>query len=91
MNPFILGKEKPDYIFDIIKDNDPVCQYDTITWARERYNKNLKKLAEMAGIEENVTSYAARHTFASGADDMGSFSKVVCNPKIKRPPIPWKP
>lgn len=71
LNPFILGKEKSDYIFDVIKNEDPIQQYETITWARERYNKNLKKLAKMAEIEENVTSYAARHTFASGADDMG--------------------
>src|SRR5690606_4120514 len=71
LNPYILDKEKCDYIFDVIKDDDPIRQYESITWARERYNKNLKKLAKMAGIEENVTIYAARHTFASGADDMG--------------------
>tara|TARA_Y100000589_G_C26878831_1_gene517139 strand:- start:454 stop:684 length:231 start_codon:yes stop_codon:yes gene_type:complete len=26
---------------------------------------------ELAGIEENITSYAARHSFASGANEMG--------------------
>jgi len=68
---FTQEKEKSDYLLDIIKDENPTDQYNKITWSRKRYNKNLKKLAKMAGIEENVTSYAARHTFASGADDMG--------------------
>ncbi|MEZ4970749.1 MAG: site-specific integrase [Flavobacteriaceae bacterium] len=68
---FSKDKRKSDYLLDIIPDGNPVDQYNKVTWARKRYNKNLKELAKMAGIEENVTSYAARHTFASGADDMG--------------------
>jgi site-specific recombinase XerD len=68
---FIKSKKKSDYILDIIKEDNPIKQYESIVWARERYNKNLKKIANKAGIEEKVTSYAARHTFASGADDMG--------------------
>jgi site-specific recombinase XerD len=68
---FSKGKRKSDYLLNIIPDGNPVDQYNKVTWARKRYNKNLKELAKMAGIEENVTSYAARHTFASGADDMG--------------------
>ncbi|MDL5511072.1 site-specific integrase [Arenibacter sp. M-2] len=68
---FSKDKRKSDYLLDIIPDGNPVDQYNKVTWARKRYNKNLKELAKMAGIEENVTSYAARHTFASGADDIG--------------------
>lgn len=68
---FSKGKEKSDYLLEIITEKNPVDQYNKVTWARKRYNKNLKELAKLAGIEENVTSYAARHTFASGADDMG--------------------
>lgn len=68
---FSKGKEKSDYLLGIITEKNPVDQYNKVTWARKRYNKNLKELAKLAGIEENVTSYAARHTFASGADDMG--------------------
>ena len=68
---FSKNKRKSDYLLEIITDENPVDQYNKVTWARKRYNKNLKELAKMAGIEENVTSYAARHTFASGADDMG--------------------
>jgi len=83
---FSKGKRKSDYLLDITKDEPTSGQYDKITWARKRHNKNLKKLAEMAGIEEKVTSYAARHTFASGADDMGvpltAISKMMGHKKI---------
>ena len=32
--------------------------------------KQLKKLGELAGIDEKLTSYVARHTFATLADQM---------------------
>ncbi|MCM4170796.1 transposase [Arenibacter sp. TNZ] len=68
---FTKGKEKSDYLLNIIKSDIPTDSYNQIVWARKRFNDNLKKLAELAGIEENITSYAARHSFASGANDMG--------------------
>ena len=68
---FTKGKEKSDYLLNIIKSDIPIDSYNQIVWARKRFNDNLKKLAELAGIEENITSYAARHSFASGANDMG--------------------
>jgi len=71
LNFFIKGKSKTDYALPIIKSNDAIGQYKDVMWARKRYNRNLKKLAELAGIEENLTSYVTRHSFASGADDMG--------------------
>ncbi len=83
---FSNGKRKSDYLLDIIQEETTSEQYDKITWARKRHNRNLKELAKMAGIEENVTSYAARHTFASGADDMGipltAISKMMGHKKI---------
>jgi integrase/recombinase XerD len=54
----------------VIKRQSPVEQYKDVLWAIQRYNKNLKKLATLAGIEENLTSYVARHSFASLADEM---------------------
>ncbi len=68
---FTKGKSEKDYLIQIERDRDPIIHYDKVMWARDRYNKNLKKLGKMAGIEERITSYAARHTFASSADDMG--------------------
>lgn len=37
----------------------------------QRYNKALKELADLAGIEEEITGYTARHTFATMAKYKG--------------------
>lgn len=39
-------------------------------WALQRYNKRLKKLGKLAGIQETSTSYVSRHSFASIANNM---------------------
>jgi site-specific recombinase XerD len=67
---FITGKERDDFILPVIKRQTPTEQYKDVLWAIQRYNKNLKKIATLAGIEENLTSYVARHSFASLADEM---------------------
>lgn len=83
---FIEGKEKADYILPIIKRKNAMGQYKDIEWARKRFNRNLKKLAEKAGIEESLTSYVTRHSFASSADDMGipvtAISKMLGHKRI---------
>ena len=68
---FTKDKKRSDYLLDVVKSENPIESYNQIVWARKRYNDNLKKLAELAGIQENITSYAARHSFASGANEMG--------------------
>jgi integrase len=67
---FAEGKNKSDYLLPVIKRQTPVEQYKDVLWAIQRYNKNLKKLAALVGIQENLTSYVARHSFASLADEM---------------------
>lgn len=82
-NEFIADKEKDDYILPIIKHTEPASQYKDVTLARQRYNK---KLAEMAGIEENLTSYVARHSYATITDEMEipitAISKMLRQEKI---------
>ena len=68
---FTKDKKRKDYLLEVVKSENPIESYNQIVWARKRYNDNLKKLAELAGIQENITSYAARHSFASGANEMG--------------------
>lgn len=68
---FTKDKKRSDYLLNVVKSENPIESYNQIVWARKRYNDNLKKLAELAGIQENITSYAARHSFASGANEMG--------------------
>ena len=55
----------------IIKRDDLIHQYKDIEWARKRYNKRLKEIGQLVGIEETLTSYVSRHTFASIANNMG--------------------
>lgn len=55
------------YIFPIIKRDTAFLQEKDIQWARKRYNKKLKDLAALCGIEQNLTSYVSRHSFATQA------------------------
>ena len=55
------------YVFPILKHDTPEQQDKEIQWARTRYNKKLKKLAELCGISQNLTTYVSRHSFATQA------------------------
>lgn len=56
-----------EYIFPIIKRGTAILQDKDIQGARKRYNKKLKKLADLCDIEQNLTSYVSRHSFATQA------------------------
>lgn len=60
-------KKSTGYIFPIIKRSTLIEQDKDIQWARKTYNKKLKTIAELCGIEENLTSYVSRHSFATQA------------------------
>ena len=55
------------YVFPIIKRETAETQAKDIVWARKRYNKRLKDVAELCGIETKLTSYVSRHSFATQA------------------------
>lgn len=63
--------EKSEFIFDIIKRETLQEQYKDIEWARKRYNMKLKDLATLCSIEEKLTSYVSRHSFATRAKNLG--------------------
>lgn len=67
LNIYINGKSKEDYIFPIIKRNSPQIQEREIAWERKRYNAGLKEIAKLCGIEQKLTTYVSRHTFATQA------------------------
>jgi len=54
------------YLLPVIKDPDGNMSLQHKS-ALRTYNRRLKKLAELAGVEENLTSYVARHTWATAA------------------------
>ena len=68
---YTVGKAKDDFVFPIITATETDKQYTQVNDARKRYNKKLKKIAELCGISEKITSYVSRHSFATQAKNLG--------------------
>jgi len=72
---YSAGKTKPnDYIFPIL--NDAVHKTETqksnrIHKVMGTVNRMLKKIAKLAGIKANLTTYVARHSFATVLKNSG--------------------
>ncbi|KAB7530416.1 tyrosine-type recombinase/integrase [Flagellimonas olearia] len=64
---YLKDKKGEDFIFPIIKREDPAKQEREINWERQRYNRGLKKIQELCGIEQKLTTYVSRHSFATQA------------------------
>lgn len=67
---YTQGKENDDYLLPYVKRSALTDQYKDVLWARKRYNKRLGQIAIDAGIQEKLTSYVSRHSFASIANNM---------------------
>lgn len=67
LNYYIKLNPDSEYLFPILKRENLALQYKDIQWSRKRYNKKLKNLAELCGIDTNLTSYVSRHSFATQA------------------------
>ncbi len=74
---YTAGKTKNDFIFPIIRSEVLEEQYKQVEWARRRFNKKLKKLATECGIQENLTSYVSRHSFATIAKNIGIDTAAI--------------
>ena len=64
---YIKDKSKDDYILPVITRNSLEDQYKDIDWERHRYNKGLKEIAKLCDIENRLTTYVSRHSFATQA------------------------
>ncbi|WP_431127125.1 phage integrase SAM-like domain-containing protein [Flagellimonas flava] len=64
---YLRDKDKSDFIFPIVKREVFELQYKDVLWARKRYNKGLKEIAKKCNIEQRLTSYVSRHSFATQA------------------------
>ena len=64
---YIKGKSNDEFILPILKRDALELQYKDEQWALKRYNKALKKIAKLCAIEERITSYVSRHSFATHA------------------------
>ncbi len=64
---YTKNKNENEFIFPIIKRIPLDLQYKDVLWARKNYNKGLKKIGKLCKIEQNLTSYVSRHSFATNA------------------------
>ncbi|MBS1686601.1 MAG: site-specific integrase [Bacteroidetes bacterium] len=68
---YLPGKSKFDFIFPIIQQTELKKQYKEVQDKRKRFNANLRRIAKLCGIGENLTSYVSRHSFATRAKNLG--------------------
>lgn len=64
---YLRGKTKKEFILPVLKRDILELQYKDAQWALKKYNKGLKEIASLCGIEERLTSYVSRHSFATHA------------------------
>lgn len=70
-------KEKEDFIFDVIKSKDPQKQWVNVRDELRRVNRSLKEIGIACGIESPLTSYVARHSYATIAKYKGVPTAVI--------------
>jgi site-specific recombinase XerD len=74
---YTMEKKPNDFVFNVIKGKTPEEQLLTFKNVRRSYTKWLKKLANLCGIESNLTSYVARHSWATIAKDLNVPISVI--------------
>lgn len=67
------------YIFPILNDKHQTAQSreNRIDKVLKQVNGALKELAEMTGISAKLTTYVARHSFATNMRDLGAPTSVI--------------
>lgn len=66
-----------EYIFPIIDDSLPISAYKQYRLALGKINRHLKKIAFISNINIRLTTYTARHTWATLARDSGAPISVI--------------
>lgn len=67
---------KGEYVFPIIRDNSS-AEYTQYRLALGRINRHLKRIAAMIDVKIPLTTYTARHTWATLARDCGAPVSVI--------------
>lgn len=71
------GEDKDYYIFGIINSTDPDIAYKQYRSGLATQNRRLKKIGVMLGLDEPLTTYIARHTWATLAQNNGVPTAVI--------------
>lgn len=58
---------RSEYLFPILREGDSATAYRHYQAALNAYNRLLKRLAELVELPHGLTSYTARHTWATAA------------------------
>ena len=77
-----MDKEKDDYLFTVLDKEthiEPKTIYNRIYKVSKEINKNLKVLAEKANITTPLSTYVARHSFATTLKRLGQSTSVISN------------
>lgn len=57
--------DRSPYVFPVIRESTPELRYREYKTQLCAYNHTLKRIARKAGVEGNLTTYVARHTWAT--------------------------
>lgn len=74
ISKYNINKRPEDFVFPILSQaisNDPIKITKVSDQALHVFNKHIKKLAKLCGIEQSITSYVIRHSWASAARKLG--------------------
>lgn len=72
-------KNATKYVFPILTSDDltPMQIEHRKDKILKKYNKELKRIAEICGIEAKITSYVARHSFATNLKQKGIATDII--------------
>lgn len=66
-----------EYVFPVIDDVSPTPIYAQYRLALRRINRHLKKIASELNINVRLTTYTARHTWATLARESGAPISII--------------
>lgn len=67
INRYRLNTNDSPYVFPIIKSTAPAVAYDEYRKGINLYNRQLKELSKMLSLDSPLSSYTARHSWATAA------------------------
>lgn len=74
---YLSNKKTDDFIFPIIERKSAEDRRKDLKNKLKTFNKYIKRVASMAGIEGNVTSYVSRHSWGTIAKRAGIDLNVI--------------
>ncbi len=77
LNKYLLKKGENDFILNITHSTEPKKQLIEIRDELRRYNRSLKEISTECGIESKISSYVARHSYATNAKRIGVPTAII--------------